>query len=252
MTEPALRESVREAVQKATWIGFDLDDTLHDFRGASSSATPEVLDIICKSHNYRTPIEDLQATYKSILREKTAGAFIDGKTSHEYRAERFATLLNRCPLPMDHELVQSLVSQYEIRLSASLKLKDGAGDVLDLIRKKGKKIMVITEGPQDAQERTVKQLLGGKIDSLVTTNKFGVSKVDGLFSEVLKQFDTLPSQMVYVGDSLERDIIPATSVGIFAIHFDEGPSTTNPKSKKPANYTITVLSDLKEVVETLG
>lgn len=249
MGDPTPRRLIREALTSATWIGFDLDDTLHDFRGASSTAIQDVFEIVRKQANNRISIEDMRFEYKDILRSKTAGAFTDGKTSHEYRAERFAALLSRFQIPVEDELVSHLVAEYERSLSSSLRLKEGASDLLGLVREKGKKIMVITEGPQDAQERTAKQLLDGKIDALVTTNKLGVAKIDGLFSEVLKQFNLLPTQMVYVGDSLERDIIPATRAGIFAVHFGEGLSTG--KAGLSAKSSIDKLSDLKAVLEAL-
>lgn len=212
---------IHEAFDRATWVGFDLDETLHDFRGASSEATQEVLLAIYEYSKETLNIDDLRATYSGILRQKTASAFTDGKTSHEYRAERFCLLLSQYGIPKDEELVQRLVGLYENHLSRSLALKPGAENLLDVVRKKGKQIMVITEGPQDAQERTVQQLLGDKIDCLVTTNKIGLSKIDGLFPKVLDLYKVAPSQMVYIGDSLERDIHPATRAGIFAVHFDE-------------------------------
>lgn len=236
-----------EAFEKATWIGFDLDDTLHDFRGATSKTTEEVLCIICESYRHHEDIrlEDLRVAYSRILREKTAGAFTDGKTSHEYRAERFSALLRQAGLPEDSNFIQSLVSAYEDRLSKYLAIKDGAAELLHRIRDKGKKIMIITEGPQDAQERTVEQLLEGHFDTLVTTNKFGLSKVDGLFSVVLEQYEISPSQMVYIGDSLARDVQPALKAGMFAVHFDE----KNSQSTIRASCTIDCLLDLVTMLE---
>ena len=46
----------------------------------------------------------------------------------------------------------------EFTLMNLLELKCGALDLLSMIKDMGKKIVVITEGPQDAQERTVQGL----------------------------------------------------------------------------------------------
>ncbi len=86
----------------------------------------------------------------------------------------------------------------------------------------GKKIIVITEGPQDAQERAVRGLgIDGFIDFLATTTHFGVAKTDGLFPRVLEHLCVTSGDIVYIGDNEERDMKPALAEGIFSIHLAE-------------------------------
>ena len=67
----------------------------------------------------------------------------------------------------------------------SLELKCGALDLLSMIKDMGKKIIVTTKSPQDAQERVVWGLrIEGYMDFLATTNYFGVAKTAGLFLRV--------------------------------------------------------------------
>lgn len=115
-----------------------------------------------------------------------------------------------------------LLGSYEATLMASLELKCGALGLLSAVRNMGKKIVVMTEGPQDAQERTVQGLgIGGYIDFLATTNHFRVSKTSGLFPRVLEHLGISPGDMVYVGDNEQRDMEPAMAEGIFSIHLAE-------------------------------
>jgi len=241
--------SLKKALSQARWIGFDLDDTLHDFRGASSKATDKVFALI--SEAYSIPYDELKAEYTTILRQGTANAFTDGRTSHSYRRERFSALLSHwgydCSKGPEMELISNLLECYESTIVDSMRLKPGAAELLGAIRDKGMKIMVITEGPQDSQERAVKQLLDGKIDTLVTTNKFGISKIGGLFPKMLEHFAIAPSEMIYVGDSLERDIWPATKAGIVAVHFDEKQIARS----SGANFTVDNLTTLTEIVNSL-
>ena len=59
--------------------------------------------------------------------------------------------------------------------------------LLPYLRSIGKKIVIITEGPQDAQEWTIEKLgLAEHVDVLVIMNKFGKSKIEGLFARVLE------------------------------------------------------------------
>jgi len=211
---------LRAILSQKTWIGFDLDDTLHEFRRASSTATTKVLSAISSRHDI--PIPALKEEYSKILREKTANAFSDGKTSFDYREGRFRSLLAHFSLPHDPQFMASLLESYEDTLTASLELKCGAVSLLSALKEMGKKIAVVTEGPQDAQERTIDALgIGKYVDFLATTNRFRVAKTDGLFAEVLRHLGISSGDMAYVGDSEERDMNPAMAKGIFSIHLAE-------------------------------
>ncbi|KAL6716494.1 hypothetical protein ACLMJK_006061 [Lecanora helva] len=205
---------------KKTWVGFDFDDTLHEFRHSSGVATDRVLAEISKRHNI--PMLALKEEYSMVLRTKTANAFCDGKTSFDYRRERFALVLTHFSLPQDDHSIRELLELYETNLMASLELKDGALDLLSLIKDMGKKIVVITEGPQDAQERAILGLgIDGFIDFLATTTHFRVAKTDGLFPRVLEHLCITADDIAYIGDNEERDMKPALAEGIFSIHLAE-------------------------------
>ena len=83
--------SVQSILQSKKYFGFDLDDTLHEFRKASASASSPVFEAIHQHSGIS--IETLRTTYSEILRSKTASAFTEGKTSTEYRRDRFSRLL---------------------------------------------------------------------------------------------------------------------------------------------------------------
>lgn len=92
---------LRAILTEETWIGFDLDDILHEFRRSSGIATDRVLAEISKG--YGTPIIALKDEYSMVLKMKTANAFSDGKTSFDYRRERIASVLNHFSLPQDEQ-----------------------------------------------------------------------------------------------------------------------------------------------------
>jgi HAD superfamily hydrolase (TIGR01549 family) len=213
-------QAMREALQKKGWFGFDLDDTLHEFRKSSKLAIDETLKVI--SENCQVPIQDLQETYLKVLADKTSSAFVEGKTSHEYREERFRAVLHYFSRDFSEKDMQRYLVTYEETLTKALELKCGALDLLETLRALGKKIAVITEGPQDAQERTMRALgLVDKADFLATTSAFGVSKTTGLFERVMDHLKISPADMVFVGDNEQRDMLPATRLGIYGIHYAE-------------------------------
>ncbi|KAL5043791.1 hypothetical protein BDW71DRAFT_187379 [Aspergillus fruticulosus] len=87
------------------------------------------------------------------------------------------------------ELLDQLLVVYRGSLRRALELKAGALQVLETLKACRKKVIVVIEGPKDAQKWTVAALgLEQYINILVTTNEVGLSKVDGLFSAVLQQY----------------------------------------------------------------
>ena len=211
---------LRNIHAEKTWIGFDLDDTLHEFRRSSGTATNKVLEEI--SERYGTPMHALRGEYSRVLKAKTANAFSEGKTSFHYRRKSFTSVLPHLSLLHDDQFMAELLESYEVTLMKSLELKCGALDLLSIIKDMGKKIVVITESLQDAQERTIQGLgIEGYIDFLATTNRFGIAKTAGLFPRVLEHLGVPLGDTAYVGDNEQRDMKPALAEGIFSIHFAE-------------------------------
>lgn len=244
-----------EYFKGATWFFFDLDDTLHEFRKASSAAVDATLHIIAEQHANRETTSsqpliaaELKKEYTKVLRTKTAAAFVDGKTSHEYRAERFQGVMDTFDLRCTELQMQVLLDTYETALTKHLQLKEGAIPLLQALKQKGKSIAIVTEGPQDSQERTVAALgLEPFCDRLITTNKLGVAKVDGLFGKALETLGIRSGDAVMVGDSWERDIIPAAEAGIECVWLaekEQNCGTTLDLNGQEKHVAVTVVNSL--------
>ncbi|KAJ5628677.1 hypothetical protein N7490_010905 [Penicillium lividum] len=204
-----------------TWFGFDLDDTLHEFRKASSQASQSIFEVIHTSEGIQ--IDVLKTTYQDILRTATANAFTDGRTSTEYRRERFTRLLQAHGVDGDiSDKVEPLLNIYISSLRSNLALKPGIMELFRTLRQLEKKIIIVTEGPADAQQWTIEELgLSSCVDILVTTNQVGKSKLEGLFDIVLEKYGIDAGDIVYFGDNPVRDIRAARESGILAILYDE-------------------------------
>ncbi|KAK3185781.1 hypothetical protein K4F52_005437 [Lecanicillium sp. MT-2017a] len=213
---------LRETIMEKSWIGFDLDDTLHEFRYASGRATAAVLEMMSLRHG--TPFVDFKETYSRVLKQWTSNAFSDGKSSIEYRRDRFLAVLTAHNHSFDNTEMEDYLEKYEATLMDSMELKCGALSLLSQLKMMGKRIVIITEGPQDAQERAIEALrIGQYVDFLATTNnpEFGVEKTQGLFSKVLSRLGISAGDIAYIGDNMQRDMVPAMEEGIFSVHLDE-------------------------------
>jgi putative hydrolase of the HAD superfamily len=159
-----------------------------------------------------------------VLRTSTSNAFSDGRLSSEYRKDRFLAVASHFSLPLEQEqpFLTQLLQFYETTLKQSLELKSGTLDLLKTIKHLGKKVVVITEDPQDAQEWTIENLgISSRVDFIATTNHFKVTKTDRLFPRVLEPLGIDPPEIAYVGDNEKRDMKPAMAEGILSFHLAE-------------------------------
>ncbi|KAK7932632.1 glyceraldehyde 3-phosphate phosphatase [Apiospora marii] len=231
---------IRNTLLEKPWIAFNLDDTLHEFRRASSKATDLALRYIHEQTN--VPIPDLRSAYSDIIRDSISKGFTDGRTSSEYREECFRALTStRFQRSLDREGLIHVLKLHRNTFMKNLALKSGALELLYTLRRFGKKIAVITEGPHDMQVRTLEILgLTRMIDFVANSNELRVSKTDGLFQAALEHHGILGSDMAYIGDSEERDMEPAMDLGLFCIHFSER-KNCNLESNPPRINTLNKL-----------
>lgn len=107
---------LHKIVSEKRWIGIDLDDTLHEIRRASSAASSKVLEAI--HEKFDTPFASLNAQYSEILRASTSNAFSDGRSSHEYRRERFLAVASHFSVYLEHNeaFLTGLLALYQTTL----------------------------------------------------------------------------------------------------------------------------------------
>lgn len=201
------------------WIAFDLDGTLHDFKRASAQAAEAVFGEIERRSGIG--VDDLGVAYRGILSAAQREHFVHSKASREYRAERFRALLAAFDQPPDRYL-DRLLDIYDAALREALELKPGAQQALTEAKRVQLSVMVISEGPHDAQARTIDRLgIASNIDLLVTSAGEGMSKTDGLFERALERAECAHDEVVYVGDSIDRDVVPTSALGIASIYMGE-------------------------------
>lgn len=133
---------------------------------------------------------------------------------------------------------------YDTALGESLELKPGADKALRAAKRGGRSVMVISEGPHDAQQTTIERLgIAPMVDLLVTSGSEGTSKSHDLFGRALARAGCDPTEIVFVGDSLERDVGPASALGITCFYVGE---ERLPEGSAAVKLGLTALSELIE------
>lgn len=172
------------------WIAFDLDDTLHYFKRASGRAVEAVFRDV--ERQFGIGPNELSEAYREIL----------------------------CAMQGSH--LDRLLDIYDAALCEALELKPGARQALIAAKRANLSVMVVSEGPHDAQSATIERLgIAPYIDLLVTSAGEGMSKSDGLFEKALERASCDCHEVLYVGDSLARDIVPTSALRIANVYVGE-------------------------------
>ncbi len=94
--------------------------------------------------------------------------------------------------------------------------------VLRQLRAAGYRLGVSGNQPEGAAEQT--SALGLPFDLIASSAIWGVSKPDPAFFErIAAELELSPAQVVYIGDRLDNDVLPAQAIGMHAVFLRRGP-----------------------------
>lgn len=206
----------------SSWIWFDLDDTLHDMTSAVETASLSALKKIID----KTGISAAQVinNWNEAYDRQRKAEFSDGRSSNENRRERFGVAMKGHGLPRIESdiFLQEVVDHYNTMYLAALKLKPRAAETLRLLKEKGYRLALLTDGPHDGQLSVV-ETLGIKeyFEDIYTAGGMRKSKAQGMMLAVLAELGASPKSVTMVGDSLRSDIAPAEEMGIRSVWYNE-------------------------------
>ena len=208
-------------LETARILTFDLDGTLWDYQRAARAATQTVYNLV--QDEFGIEPARLAAVYAHLVKADQERGFVANQQSRDYRAARFKRLLNSFSIIPTPWFMESLLEIYEQTLLQHTVPYPGVVQLLRERHARQLKTVIITEGPADAQMRTIDALgIRDLVDAVFTSAELGRSKTGGLFQAVLDRLGLHPGELFYVGDSQTRDIEPARAAGISAELHDQG------------------------------
>jgi len=90
--------------------------------------------------------------------------------------------------------------------------------------------------------------LSASLEVILDSTQVGISKPDPeIFCMALRKLELRPGKVIFVGDSYERDMIPARELGMKTIWL-KGPHPRIPSNAGPVDASISSLSDLEGLV----
>ncbi|RIW32736.1 HAD family hydrolase [Bacillus salacetis] len=209
-------------------ILFDLDRTLHD-RDAS------VLAFLEMQH------QKLNALHHTSIPRAYIDRFIELECKgYVWKDKVYSSLAEEYSLPLSAE---DLLHDYRTNFHSHCLEMDGAAETLHLIKAKGYKLGMITNGRTDVQNGTIDALgLRDYFDMILISEEAGVKKPDvKIFEMAAEALNVSPSECLYVGDHYENDAAAAMSAGMKAAWLADGDS---PETK--ADIKVGSLAELRK------
>ena len=239
-------------------VGFDLDDCLFDSTGLSDRARLKginaMIDLGLKI--------DKQNAIKMITEVvKEYGS--NSSNHYNYFIRRFNRLENvreKIPYSLQFKYISAAVMAYHKEKIDSIKLYDDVKPCLIKLREMGLKSAIISDGlPIKQYEKILRLGIDDLIDLTTISDEIGVRKPNPkLFEFCLKKFNIKGSETIYIGDRLEKDIIPAKLCNIHSILIHRGGKydtykTGNkfPEGIKP-DYEISNLNEIFNIIDEIN
>ncbi len=146
----------------------------------------------------------------------------------------------------------NLRKEYDKRFVRATRLYPDARFMLNLIRRMGGiKMGIVIDGTSERERAIIRELLiEDFFDIIIISDEVGKNKLSSVpLQKAIAGLTLSPSEIVVVGDRMDKDIIPANKLGCVSVllvrtgRFDE-----SIKSEKPT-HTITALDNLITLVQ---
>ena len=229
-------------------IIFDLDNTLMDFKYTEEYAVSCLYKELGLSY---TP-SNYEDFYKFQLHfwhefENSSQELESGHLSKiDYiRAKLYVDYFKSLNLSIDEGY--NLLQVYINNLGVKNQVYEGVDDILNYLSKKYP-LYIASNGPRSSQIRKLKNTsLLKYFKEIVTAEDLGYSKPSiNFFNGMLDYFSIIPSDTVFIGDSLSSDISGANNVRIHSIWYNRNHGINN--TPIIPNQEITDLNELKKIL----
>lgn len=205
-------------MRRYTTILWDLDQTLLDFNRSMDCAFRKV----CGS--FGLPVDkSIVSRYAKINQSFWNRLELGEVTKEEVTVGRFRVLFEE--LKIDHVKPEEINAAYQKELGSVYFYMEGAKELVTLLREKGYRQYIVTNGVNETQERKLRRSgLRPLMDGVFVSELMGYPKpMKGFFDAC---FAALPEvkreECILVGDSLTSDMRGANNAQIAACWFNPG------------------------------
>jgi HAD superfamily hydrolase (TIGR01509 family) len=122
---------------------------------------------------------------------------------------------------------------------------------LEAVRAAGR--LVALAGNQTEALESWTRSVGLPVDLVVSSVSLGARKPDpAFFSALVERLRLEPSEVAYVGDRVDNDVVPAAMAGLVAVHLRRGPWGLLQEPSEQAQLVVDSLAELPAALASLG
>jgi HAD superfamily hydrolase (TIGR02253 family) len=222
-------------------ILFDLDNTLMDFVKMKEMSCEAAVQAMIKTGLKTTKEEGLKVLYD--MYEQMGWE----------NQEIFAPFIKKFNGSVDYEMLASGIVAYRRAKTNLVMPYPNVPDVLNKLKKKGLKLGILSDAPRmQAWIRLVEMNIQKNFDIVVTLDDTGVKKPDQRpFMKAAETLGLRPEEILFVGDSVLRDVEGAKRAGMVAVLAKYGNFDAQ-KSKTKPDYMIDDIEELLKIVDKKG
>jgi putative hydrolase of the HAD superfamily len=238
-------------------IGFDLDDCLFDSTGLSERARIKGIDAMIDL-GLKIDREEAVRIIHDIVKE-----YGSNSSKHYNFFIRRLNQLNEniefIPYNNRYKFIAAAVMAYHEEKINSIKLYDDVENCLKKLRNLAIKTAIITDGlPIKQYEKILRLKIDDYFDLIIISDEIGIKKPNPeLFEYWLKKFNVLGEEAIYIGDRIDKDILPANLNNIHSVYlhrggkYDSNDANIKMNGKFKPDYEIVDLSELFDIIESI-
>ena len=199
---------------------FDLDDTILRFTAGQPNCWQLALERFAPLHADHPGLIDAIEQEGHAFWAPAERAFWGRQNMRAARRLIAGSALERHGVPL--ELCHRIADEMTERKEALVRPFDGALDVLSVLRKRGHRLGLLTNGSAEFQRKKLTRYdLEPMFELILIEGELGYGKPDQrVFAGALAHFGVPPSRACMIGDNLEADVLGACTLGITRIWHD--------------------------------
>lgn len=216
-------------------IIFDLDQTLIDFMKMKKEAVRSAIKAMIKTGlkvDESNGYNKLMKIYMKL-----------GIESENAFQEFLKNELGR----IDEKLLAAAINAYLKTKNSFMKPYPKVKTTLYKLRKKGIKLVVVTDAPKvKAYQRLLAMDIEKYFDFVIGFEDAGKKKTELPFKIAIEKLKLGPEEIMVIGDSIKRDVIPARKLGMISVFAKYG--STEKVGKIKPNFELNEFSEILKLV----
>lgn len=215
---------------------FDLDNTLYDYDIVNERAIDFMGRWLCEETGI-----SCNEFQKAFLEGRRLTKKYTGNCASQHNRMIYFQKTLECLGWNPVKYCLELYEKYWGYMLDNMKLEKGVEKLLKRLNRSGIRIAICTDLTTHIQHRKLRKLqIADYIDVFVSSEEAGVEKPDAaIFNMAVSKLKMKPEEILYVGDSYEKDVVGASKVGMQPVWFNP-----HKKSKKDA-----MVEDIMEITE---